>query len=83
MTAEKAKNKSKQLLHLVFGGHVKDPRGLEFDDLKHLDIVGIYPNNAEAVKAWRAKAQSSVDDASMKYVVVHLHRLLDDPEHQE
>jgi len=73
----------KQLLHLVFGGHVKNPQGVEFDDFKHLDIVGIFPNNAEAVNAWRAKAQASVDDANMKYVVVHLHRLLDDPEHQK
>lgn len=73
----------KQLLHLVFGGHVADPRGVEFDDIDNLDIVGIYPNNAEAVNAWRAKSQANVDDARMKYVVVHLHRLLDDPEHQE
>jgi hypothetical protein len=73
----------KHLLHLVFGGHVKDPQGVEFDDLNHLDIVGIYPNNAEALDAWRSKAHGSVDDANMKYVLVHLHRMLDDPEHQE
>lgn len=76
-------DQSKPLLHLVFGGHVKNPLGVEFDDLKNLDIVGIYPNNAEALNAWRAKAQASVDDANMKYVVVHLHRFLDDPEHQK
>lgn len=74
---------SSHLLHLVFGGHVKDPRGLDFDDLKNLDIVGIFPNNAEAVKAWRAKSQANVDDANMKYVVVHLHRMLEDPEHNQ
>lgn len=78
-----AADQPKQLLHLVFGGHVKDPQGVEFDDLKNLDIVGIFPNNAEALAAWRAKAQSSVDDANMKYVLVHMHRLLDDPEHQD
>lgn len=76
-------DKPKQLLHLVFGGHVKDPRGVDFDDLNNLDIVGIFPNNAEALNAWRSKAQGSVDDANMKYVLVHLHRMLDDPEHEQ
>jgi len=75
--------KPKQLLHLVFGGHVDDPTTVEFDDPDNLDIVGIYPNNAEALNAWRAKSQEHVDDAHRKYVLVHLHRLLDDPEHQE
>lgn len=73
----------KQLLHLVFGGHVKDPTGVEFDDLDNLDIVGIYPNKAKALDAWRSKAHQTVDDANMKYVLVHMHRLLDDPEHQD
>jgi hypothetical protein len=63
------------LLHLVFGGRVKDPRGLDFD-LDTIEIVGIYPNYASAQDAWRAAAQRTVDDAEMKYVVVHLHRLL-------
>jgi hypothetical protein len=63
------------LLHLVFGGRVKDPRGLDFD-LDTIQIVGIYPNHASALEAWRAAAQRTVDDAEMKYVVVHLHRLL-------
>ena len=63
------------LLHLVFGGRVKDPRGLDFD-LDTIEIVGIYPNYATAQDAWRAAAQRTVDDAEMKYVVVHLHRLL-------
>jgi hypothetical protein len=62
-------------LHLVFGGRVKDPLGLDFD-LKTIDIVGIYGNYADAEEAWRGKAQRSVDDAEMKYVIVHLHRLL-------
>lgn len=68
---------TKQLLHLVFGGELKDPQSLEFADLAKLDIVGIYPNYAEAEKAWRAKAQSTVDNAAMRYFVVHMHRLLD------
>jgi hypothetical protein len=64
-------------LHLVFGGRVKDPRGVEFVDPAALDIVGIFPDFAAAEAAWRANAQRTVDDAAMKYVVVHLHRLLE------
>ena len=64
-------------LHLVFGGRVKDPQGLEFTDLNNIDVVGIYPDMASAEKAWRGAAQRTVDDAEMKYVVVHLHRLLE------
>lgn len=64
-------------LHLVFGGRVSDPRTLEFDDLTSIDIVGVFPDYASAEKAWRAAAQRTVDDAEMKYVVVHLHRLLE------
>lgn len=63
-------------LHLVFGGRVKDPRGLEFADPDGLHIVGIFPDYGTAEEAWRANAQRTVDDAEMKYVVVHLHRLL-------
>jgi hypothetical protein len=63
-------------LHLVFGGRVKDPQGLDFD-LKTIDLVGVYDSYAAAEEAWRGKAQASVDDAEMKYVVVHLHRLLE------
>ena len=63
-------------LHLVFGGRVKDPRGLEFD-LDTVDLVGLYGSYADAEEAWRSKAQRTVDDAEMKYVVVHLHRLLE------
>lgn len=70
----------KQLLHLVFGGELKDPRGSEFVDTTKLDIVGIYPSYAEAAKAWRGKAQGSIDDAHKRYFVVHLHRLLDPDE---
>lgn len=63
-------------LHLVFGGRVKDPRGLDFD-LGTIDLVGVYDSYAAAEDAWRGKAQRTVDDAEMKYVVVHLHRLLE------
>ncbi|MDR6789609.1 hypothetical protein J2Y58_002982 [Sphingomonas sp. BE138] len=64
-------------LHLVFGGRVSDPRTLDFADLTSIDIVGVFPDYASAEKAWRAAAQRTVDDAEMKYVVVHLHRLLE------
>ncbi len=63
-------------LHFVFGGRVKDPQGLEFD-LDTIDIVGVFPDYASALDAWRSNAQRTVDDAEMKYVVVHLHRLLE------
>jgi hypothetical protein len=64
-------------LHLVFGGRVSDPRTLSFDDLASIEIVGMFPDYKSAEKAWRAAAQRTVDDAEMKYVVVHLHRLLE------
>ncbi len=64
-------------LHLVFGGRVTDPQTLDFKDISKLDIVGIFPDFASAEKAWRSAAQKTVDDAEMKYVVVHMHRLLE------
>ena len=67
----------KQLLHLVFGGELTDLNDLTFKDLDKLDIVGIYPNYASAHAAWKAKAQATVDNAHMRYFIVHLHRLLD------
>jgi len=63
-------------LHLVFGGRVKDPRTLDFD-MNTIEVVGIYDSYAAAEDAWRGAAQRSVDDAEKKYVVVHLHRLLE------
>jgi hypothetical protein len=63
-------------MHLVFGGRVHDPRTLDFEDLSSIDVVGFFPDYKSAQKAWRAAAQKTVDDAEMKYVVVHLHRLL-------
>jgi len=68
---------NRQLLHLVFGGKLKSPESVEFVDTSQLDIVGIYPNYAEAYKAWRGAAARTVDDAHTRYFVVHLHRLLD------
>jgi hypothetical protein len=68
---------STQKLHLVMGGRVRDPRGLEFVNLETLDLVGVYPDYAAAVEAWRGRAQQTVDDAEIKYVIVHLHRLLE------
>ncbi|MEM8937695.1 MAG: DUF4170 domain-containing protein [Pseudomonadota bacterium] len=71
-----------QLLHLVFGGELEDLEEVTFRDLKDLDIVGVFPNYAEAEKAWRSKAQGTVDNALMRYFIVHLHRMLDpDSEH--
>ena len=67
----------KQLLHLVFGGELKTLGGTEFRDLDNLDIVGVYPDYQSALAAWKSKAQASVDNAHMRYFVVHLHRLLD------
>jgi hypothetical protein len=67
----------RQLLHLVFGGELKSITGVEFADLGALDIVGMYPNYAEAYKAWKAAAQRSVDNAQMRYFIVHIHRLID------
>ncbi|MCP5380572.1 MAG: DUF4170 domain-containing protein [Novosphingobium sp.] len=66
-----------QLLHLVMGGRVKDPRSLEFADLTQIDLVGVFGSYAEAEDAWRSNAQRTVDDAEMKYVIVHLHKLLE------
>ena len=68
---------SKQLLHLVFGGELTDLQGTQFRDLSKLDIVGIFPNYASAHAAWKARAQQTVDNAQMRYFIVHLHRLLD------
>ena len=73
---------TKQLLHFVFGGELKRTEDIEFKDLSKLDFVGMYPNYAEAEKAWRGKAQATVDNAQMRYFVVHIHRLMDpDEEH--
>ncbi len=67
----------KQLLHLVMGGRVTDPRAIHFQDLSAIEIIGVFPDYASALDAWRGAAQRTVDDAEMKYVIVHLHKLLD------
>jgi hypothetical protein len=66
-----------QLLHLVFGGELLSPDDVTFKDLSKLDIVGMFPNYASAYAAWRGKAQTTVDNAQMRYFVVHIHRLID------
>ena len=66
-----------QLLHLVIGGELTDLKGTTFKDLSQVEVVGVYPNYATAFVAWKAKAQQTVDNAHMRYFVVHLHRLLD------
>ena len=68
---------AQQLLHLVFGGELKDLDSHEFKDLDKVEVVGIYPNYATAYSAWRSKAQQTVDNAHMRYFIVHLHRLLE------
>jgi hypothetical protein len=68
---------AKQLLHLVFGGELKALDTVEFADIAALDIVGIYPNYAKAYEVWKAAAQKTVDNAQMRYFIVHMHRLLD------
>jgi hypothetical protein len=75
MTA--AKKPEKQLLHLVFGGELASLDSLTFKDVSKLDIVGIYPNYATAHTAWLTKARETIDNAQMRYFIVHLHRLLD------
>ncbi|MCD2172881.1 DUF4170 domain-containing protein [Rhizobium sp. C4] len=72
----------KQLLHLVFGGELTDLGEMQFRNLKELDIVGIFPDYQSALTAWRGKAQSTVDNAHMRYFIVHMHRLLD-PNHKD
>ena len=67
----------RQLLHLVFGGELESPEECAFRDLDQLDIVGIFPSYEAAEKAWRAKAHQTVDNAHMRYFIVHMHKLLD------
>lgn len=76
-TPDKHKTPDKQLLHLVIGGELSDLDDVEFKDLDGVDIVGIYPNYKSAYDVWKTKAQMTVDNAEMRYFIVHLHRLLD------
>ena len=70
----------KQLLHLVIGGELENIEGITFKDLSKVDLVGVYPNYAAAYAVWKSKAQQTVDNAEMRYFVVHLHRLLEPDE---
>jgi len=72
----------RQLLHLVIGGELREVGGKEFRDLRTVDFVGAFPNYAEAYAAWKAKAQQTVDNALMRYFIVHMHRLLDPDENK-
>lgn len=83
MSEGEGRERDRQLLHLVFGGELKDLQGIEFADLDKLDIVGIYPDYASAFNAWKAAAQRTVDNAHMRYFIVHMHRLLDPGEDTE
>ena len=76
MTAPKTKP-AKQLLHMVFGGELNDVKSIDFKDLSKLDVVGFFPNYAEAHKAWQGKARETIDNAQMRYFIAHMHRLLD------
>jgi hypothetical protein len=67
----------KQLLHLVLGGELEDLKDITFKDLSKVDLVGVYPDYASAYAVWKSKAQQTVDNAEMRYFVVHLHRLLE------
>jgi hypothetical protein len=77
MPEQEKEHPKKQLLHLVFGGELKSLDSVEFKDVSELDIVGMYPNYAQAYDAWKDAAQRTVDDAHMRYFIVHIHRLLD------
>jgi hypothetical protein len=74
---DRSMTEQKQLLHLVFGGELNSLDSTEFKDLEKLEIVGVYPNYASAYAAWKGRAQRTVDNALMRYFIVHLHRLLD------
>ena len=74
---EKKSAPAKQLVHLVFGGELHDVKNVNFKDLSKLDVVGFFPNYADAHRAWLGKARETIDNAQMRYFIVHLHRLLD------
>lgn len=77
MSADKENKQDQQLLHFVFGGELEDLQGMVFRDLDKLDMVGIFPSYQSAHNAWKSKAQGTVDNAHMRYFIVHMHRLLD------
>ncbi len=73
----------RQLLHLVIGGELEEVDGVKFRDLSKIDLVGAYASHAEALAAWRSKAQSTVDNALMRYFIIHAHKLLDPHEDED
>ena len=77
MTKAPSSYSGQQLLHLVFGGELDNVDSVTFKDLAKLDVVGFYPNYAAAYDAWLVKARETLDNAQMRYFIVHLHRLLD------
>ncbi len=83
MTKSEEQDTPEQLLHLVLGGELTDLQGVEFANLDEIDIVGLYPNYARAYDAWKGAAQRSVDNAHMRYFIVHMHRLLDPQEEKD
>ncbi len=74
--SEPASHDPKQLLHLVLGGELKNIDSMEFKDTSQIDIVGVFPNYESAERAWRGKAQATVDSAQTRYFIVHLHRMM-------
>lgn len=72
-----------QLLHLVFGGELVELDDVDFKDLSKLDVVGFYPNYAQAYDAWKDAAQRTVDNAQMRYFILHIHKLLDPEDDRE
>lgn len=68
---------AEQELYQVMGGRVADPRGHQFKDPESIHVVGVFRSYDDAVDAWRAQAQRTVDDAEMKYVIVHLHKVFE------
>jgi hypothetical protein len=79
---KKPKIPQEQLIHLVFGGELSDVSGITFKDLARLDVVGFYPNYNAAHQAWLGKARETIDNAQMRYFIVHLHRFLDPAEEE-
>ena len=79
MTEKPSARESNQLLHLVLGGELKSIDSTEFRDVDKIDIVGVFPDYESAEKAWRAKAQQTVDSAQTRYFIVHLHRMMAPP----
>ena len=66
-----------QLLHLVIGGELRHLDAPVFRDLSKVEFVGAYGSYDEAKRAWKARAQATVDNAHMRYFILHAHRMID------